>query len=198
MDDVQIATLSRRFDQIKKLIDAGKIDYLSVLNSLDRLATECVGFDAWMTLHMRRQTPELSYRTVLKKERIGVSGAATATLYELTRLVPDTQTEVTLALITLEMLGIHHETYYDNVCERAVVQGLLLCPHRVGPELRIAYRSQAKGTRIVVMSQLIGRNSVFMLNHKTKAITLGSATHSKGRPLILYPTDQMVFALPTK
>ncbi len=198
MDDVQIATLSRRFDQIKKLIETGKIDYLAVLNSFERLVTESVGFEAWMTLNLRPHSPALNYRQLLKKARIGMSGAVTAPLYELSRLVSDSHTESTLTLVSLEMLGISHETYYDNACERAALQGLLLCSPRVGPELRMAYLSQPKGSRLVVMSPLIGRRSVFTLNHKVKAITLDCATHSKDRPLILLPTDQLVFALPLR
>ena len=60
------------------------------------------------------------------------------------------ETEVDLVKVTVAKLGFKEGARCDQIYARAKELGLKLCPPEVGPQLRLQYRDQSDGERILI------------------------------------------------
>jgi hypothetical protein len=71
--------------------------------------------------------------------------------------VSETANYVELVKITVRELGFKNGATNAQINERAKELGLELCPNEVGPQLRLQYKDQPKGERILVaMEPIVG------------------------------------------
>ena len=79
--------------------------------------------------------------------------------------VSKTKQDVELIEVSNEELGFKDGARYEDTCKRAFELGLEYCPAEVGPQLRLQYKDQPKGTFVAVAMEAIadsgGRLSVF-------------------------------------
>ena len=66
-----------------------------------------------------------------------------------------TEHDVELVNVSVEELGFKQGACYGDICKRASKLGLDLCPAEVGPQLRLQYKDQPKGTGVAVAMNAI-------------------------------------------
>lgn len=63
------------------------------------------------------------------------------------------ETDVDLTVVSVGELGFVQGALYSQVVERALAQGLELCPAETGPALRLAYEDQPRGERLIIATK---------------------------------------------
>jgi hypothetical protein len=69
--------------------------------------------------------------------------------------VSETEQDVELVNVSVLELGFKQGACYADICKRAFELGLDLCPAEVGPQLRLQWKDQPKGTFVVVAMEAI-------------------------------------------
>jgi hypothetical protein len=69
--------------------------------------------------------------------------------------VSETEQDVELVNVSVEELGFKQGACYADICKRALELGLDLCLAEVGPQLRLQWKDQSKGTYVVVAMEAI-------------------------------------------
>ena len=69
--------------------------------------------------------------------------------------VSKTEKDVELINVSVEELGLKDNDKYKDICKRAFKLGLQLCPAEVGPQLRLQWKDQPKGTHVIVAMKAI-------------------------------------------
>jgi hypothetical protein len=69
--------------------------------------------------------------------------------------VSETEQDVELVNVSVLELGFKQGACYADICKRALELGLDLCPAEVGPQLRLQWKDQPKGTFVVVAMEAI-------------------------------------------
>jgi hypothetical protein len=109
----------------------------------------------WMTIKLGRQKSVEEIRQALKASGNNISDWANDILGKPAFTVSETEQDVELVNVSVEELGFKQSACYADICKRAFELGLDLCPAEVGPQLRLQYKDQPKGTYVVVAMNAI-------------------------------------------
>lgn len=109
----------------------------------------------WMTIKLGRQKSVEEIRQALKASGNNISDWANDILGKPAFTVSETEQDVELVNVSIEELGFKQSACYADICKRALELGLDLCPAEVGPQLRLQYKDQPKGTYVVVAMNAI-------------------------------------------
>ncbi len=109
----------------------------------------------WMTIKLGRQKSVEEIRQALKASGNNISDWANDILGKPAFTVSETEQDVELVNVSVEELGFKQSACYADICKRALELGLDLCPAEVGPQLRLQYKDQPKGTYVVVAMNAI-------------------------------------------
>ncbi len=126
----------------------------------ERQADFKVCFEVWKTIKLGTGlTIGYSFCKAIENGGMEVDIGASDSLGKSRFPVMTKETEVDLVKVTLAELGFKKGASRDNIYESAKEFGLELCPPEVGPQLRIQYRDQPNGERL-----LIGMESIYDLD----------------------------------
>ena len=119
----------------------------------------------WMTIKLGTFKNVDEIRKALKAGRHSIGDWANDILGKPAFKVSKTEQDVELVNVSVEELGFKNGACYADICKRALELGLDLCPAEVGPQLRLQFKDQPKGTYVVVAMEAItdsdGRLRVF-------------------------------------
>ncbi len=109
----------------------------------------------WMTIKLGRQKSVEEIRQALKASGNNIGDWANDILGKPVFTVSETEQDVELVNVSVEELGFKQSACYADICKRALELGLDLCPAEVGPQLRLQYKDQPRGTYVVVAMNAI-------------------------------------------
>ncbi len=109
----------------------------------------------WMTVKLGTLKNVEEIRQALKAGENNIGDWANDILGKPAFTVSETEQDVELVNISVEELGFKQGACYADICKRASELGLDLCPAEVGPQLRLQYKDQPKGTYVVVAMNAI-------------------------------------------
>ena len=109
----------------------------------------------WMTIKLGTLKNVEEIRKALKVGGNNIGDWANDILGKPAFTVSGTEQDVELVNVSVEELGFKQGACYADICKRAFELGLDLCPAEVGPQLRLQYKDQPKGTYVVVAMNAI-------------------------------------------
>ena len=112
-------------------------------------------FKTWKTIKLGTFKNVDEIRKALKAKENFISDWANDILGEPAFKVSETEQDVELVNVSVEELGFKNSARYADICKRALELGLDLCPAEVGPQLRLQFKDQPKGTYVVVAMEAI-------------------------------------------
>ena len=112
-------------------------------------------------------------------------------------MIPPSNTQISLVVKAVSELGFEGRANFEEICVAANRIGLVKCPAKVGPLLRLHYTEQPLGEWIIVaMDSIIdskGEPRMFLVGHNDRGLWLvgdhGYPRHSYGH------TKKFVFAV---
>lgn len=115
-------------------------------------------------------------------------------------VVATEETEVDLVKVSVAELGFKKDARRDRIYERTKKLGLELCPPEVGPQLRLQYKDQPNGERILIGVEPIcdsgGDLRVFYVERRDSELWLDG--HYGDPDNFWHPGRQWVFVRPRK
>ncbi|HTB30703.1 MAG TPA: hypothetical protein VK808_01680 [Bacteroidia bacterium] len=116
-----------------------------------------------------------AYRAMSRKLNYGLERAD-----RILNQVPfaQTETQVTICILTLRDLGFDTNVTYKQVCQRALQMGYHLCPAEVGPALRLQYTNQPNWVPLDIAMQPILAQDGNMYTFAVEHINSSSDTRS--------------------
>ncbi|MEI6420233.1 MAG: hypothetical protein WCO30_01240 [bacterium] len=156
-------------DLMEKLSGEHDVEWLTALKKFLRRENpwEKREWRAWKTIKLGTFKNVDEIRKALKAGRHSISDWAKNILGKPAFKVSETEQDVELVNISVEELGFKEGARYADICKRALEFGLNQCPAEVGPQLRLQFKDQPKGTYVVVAMEAIadsnGDLSVFYL-----------------------------------
>jgi len=109
----------------------------------------------WMTIKLGTLKNVEEIRQALKVGGNNIGDWANDILGKPAFTVSETEQAVELVNVSVEELGFKQGACYADICKRALELGLDLCPAEVGPQLRLQWKDQSKGTYVVVAMNAI-------------------------------------------
>ena len=109
----------------------------------------------WKTIKLGTLKNVDEIRQALKDGRYSIGGMADDILGKPAFRVSETEQDVELVEVSNEELGFKAGASYADTCKRAFELGLTYCPAEVGPQLRLQFKDQPKGTFVVVAMEAI-------------------------------------------
>jgi hypothetical protein len=109
----------------------------------------------WMTIKLGTLKNVEEIRQALKADGNNIGDWANDILGKPAFTVSVDEQDVELVNVSVEELGFKQGACYADICKRAFELGLDLCPAEVGPQLRLQYKDQPKGTYVVVAMNAI-------------------------------------------
>ncbi len=109
----------------------------------------------WKTIKLGTFKNVDEIRKALKAGKHSIGDWANNILGKPAFKVSETEQDVELVNVSVEELGFKNGASYADICKRALELGLDLCPAEVGPQLRLQYKDQPKGTYVVVAMEAI-------------------------------------------
>ena len=101
--------------------------------------------------------------------------------------------EVELVVASVAELGFKNSAKFSAICSRIRELGYDLCPNEVGPQLRLQYKNQPRGERLIIaMEPIVALGSylgVFEVIHDMNGLWISS---DSGHPDSLWP-DKSLF-----
>lgn len=147
------------------------------INRLDALSNDMKreenlsNFSIWKTVRLGRHKTGDEYRRALDVQKYEIGHWAKEILSNSAFTCATEETDVDLVIVSSGQLGLKRGTSasFRNIYARALERGLELCPAEVGPALRLAYKDQPRGERLIIAMNAIsgsaGDNYVFRLNN---------------------------------
>jgi len=116
----------------------------------------------WKTIKLGTLKNAEEIRQALKASGNNIGNWVNDILGKPTFTVSKTEQEVELVNVSVEELGFKGSACYADICKRALELGLDLCPAEVGPQLRLQWKDQPKGTYVVVAMNAITDSDGFL------------------------------------
>jgi len=95
-----------------------------------------------ISIRLGGRTQPNEYRDSLQRAGFNICGTANLLLASMTVIEP--VIVLGLVRVTGAALGFTRRSSFDSICDRAVTQGLDLCPAEVGPALRLNWTDQSE------------------------------------------------------
>lgn len=151
-------------------------------------------FPIWKTIRLGLYENSDGYRVALKRAQCAIGPWADDILDDV-RVSTDV---VDLVIVSVADLGFEEETCYIDICTKANELGLALCPHEVGPALRLIYPDQPENQWLyIAMEPMIDdgdERNIFILNNDHGELWLCSCP---GDPeVFMSPSYHLVFMRP--
>jgi hypothetical protein len=109
----------------------------------------------WKTIKLGTLKNVEEIRQALKASGNSIGDWANDILGKPAFKVSETEQDVELVNVSVLELGFKQGACYADICKRALELGLDLCPAEVGPQLRLQWKDQPKGTCVVVAMEAI-------------------------------------------
>jgi len=109
----------------------------------------------WKTIKLGTFNSVDEIRKALKAGGFTVNDRSNDILGKPAFTMSNTEQDVELVNVSVEELGFKDGTRYTDICKRALELGLDYCPAEVGPQLRLQFKDQPKGTYVVVAMKTI-------------------------------------------
>lgn len=122
------------------------------LNALRRSIAGVSSFSVWTTVGFQDLSSE-GYRDALGEAGVFMDPAARRALKGILVSTSLKRTELDLVLPTVRELGFVRGAPVDEICAKAVWFGLEVCPAEAAPALRLQYRDQPDGERLMMPVQ---------------------------------------------
>jgi hypothetical protein len=120
------------------------------------------------------------FREALYKNGFGISDWANDMLAKPSLTLVPATTTANLILVTVSDLGFSRKASWNDICSKAEMLGLALCPSEVGPQLRLQYRDQPRGEWMLIAMKPIrdsnGDLSIFNVERNDDACTMQRST----------------------
>ncbi|WP_052027089.1 hypothetical protein [Rhodovulum sp. PH10] len=129
----------------------------------------------WRTAPLGHLRTAQDYRAALGHAHIQISADAEGLLHRSEPGFAERKRTIDLATATVAELGFPDGARYADIRARARKLRLGFCPPEVGPALRLAYRDQPHGERLIVAMQMVGDPEdalVFSLDHDDDGLWL--------------------------
>jgi hypothetical protein len=107
-------------------------------------------FPVWKTVKLGVYKTAEAYRAALEASKHRCGEWVTDLFGKPACHCASEETDVDLAVVSVDDLGFKQGALYSEVCEKAQTLGLELCPPEVGPALRLAYGNQPRGERLII------------------------------------------------
>jgi len=119
--------------------------------SLEILFRVAGRFKVWQTIKVGTNKYLSDLKEAIYRDNISCPITHNKELFESKSFILSGKEEdIDLARVTVSELGFKRGTPYQKICKRALRYGLELCPHEVGPRLRIQYENQQKHERLLI------------------------------------------------
>jgi hypothetical protein len=112
-------------------------------------------WNTWKTIKLGMFKNVEEIRQALKASGNSIGDWANDILGKPAFKVSETEQDVELVNVSVLELGFKQGACYADICKRALELGLDLCPAEVGPQLRLQWKDQPKGTCVVVAMEAI-------------------------------------------
>jgi hypothetical protein len=159
--------------QANRLVLEGKRDRQVLIDFyqkfLETPVTKTVEWKTWKTIKLGTGLKTTDdFRQALKADGHFIGDLANDIIGKPAFKVSETEQDVELVNVSVEELGFKQGACYADICKRAFELGLDLCPTEVGPQLRLRWKDQSKGTYVVVaMNAITGSDgSLFVFSLK--------------------------------
>lgn len=143
--------------------------YCSRTEQLRSLQARHIRQSTWKTVKLGTQQSTNELRTTLMASGQGIGLWANEILGQSAFTVASEEIEVELVQVDNTTLGFKEGCPLRDSYKRARKLGLELCPHEVGPQLRLQYNDQPKDEWLFIAMRPIavsgGRLSVFSVEH---------------------------------
>jgi hypothetical protein len=116
----------------------------------------------WKTIKLGTFKNVEEIRKALKAGGNNISDWANDILSKPAFTVSETEQDVELVNVSVEELGFKQGACYADICKRASGLELDLCPAEVGPQLRLQWKDQSKGTYVAVAMEAITDSDGFL------------------------------------
>lgn len=159
--------------QADRLVLEGKRDPQVLIDFYQKIletpVAKTVEWKMWMTVRLGTLKNVDEIRQALKTGGYFIGDRENDILGKPAFKVSETEQDVELVNVSVEELGFKQGACYADICKRASKLGLDLCPAEVGPQLRLQWKDQSKGTYVVVAMEAIADSdrdlSVFSVGH---------------------------------
>lgn len=112
-------------------------------------------FPTWKTIKLGTLKNVGAIRKALKEQGYSVGDLASDILGKPAFTVSPTETQLDLVVVSGRDLGFKNSVTCKEIYDRALEQGLALCPNEVGPQLRLQYAEQPQGEWLLVAMEPI-------------------------------------------
>lgn len=130
----------------------------------------------------------------LKTNGINISPRAEDILKK--TLLSQIEIDFELREVSVAELDFNKATRFDVICERIVERDFDLCPGEAGPAVRLTYKNQPKGERLIVAMEAITDSIycpiVFGVGHDKDGLWLDAHFGKPGT--LFYPSERFVVA----
>jgi hypothetical protein len=134
----------------------------------------------WKRIKLGLYKGALAYRRAMNQAGIQVCPGAEDLLGKRAFTTSDTEVELDLVAVSAAELVLKKDAKYTEICARAKMFGLELCPAEVGPGLCLTYKGQLRDEYLIIGMKAItdsdGVSSVFVCERIGGGIWLYSAS----------------------
>lgn len=139
------------------------------------LSNQGSGVERWRAVVLGVQTTSAEYRMQLLRRRINIDELADEML-DLMVVARERRT-IMLAAGSLGELGLVEAVPYEQVCQRIIEAGYILCPAEAGAAIRLAHATQPRPTEMRVAMKPIMTTlgpRIFSIRHLEAGRTLAA------------------------
>lgn len=197
-----IARIAENLPDMSRNVTQGWIDNPKGLKEfLSGLTPPKSGFKVWKTikLGMGLRT-SYEFPRAIKQAGMKISDWVNEILWKPSFGVATQEIEFDLVNVSVAELGFAKGATRREIYTCAIELGLELCPNKVGPQLRLQYRDQPMGERLLVGMEPIagsgGYLNVFNVGHYGDGLWLDSSSGHPGYPW--YADIRWLFVRPRK
>lgn len=156
----QLGGLTRRTNEIIRRINEGTLGYDWVMNELQRV-TEGRGlgdgsqFQTWRTVKLGTHGTVEELKNAITSAGHNISDWSKDILGKPAFTLAGEESELELVKVTARELGFSKGATRKDIYNRAIEQGLMICPAEVGPQLRLQYADQPIGEWVIIAMEPI-------------------------------------------